>query len=210
VGQHLEFAVHQQRQGGRLHPARRPCAALLAALQALGQGAGGVHANQPIRIGAAFGGAAQALQVSAGAQCLEAPANGLRRHGLQPQPLHRLLHAQKVHHLAEDQLAFAPGIAAVHHALHIRPLQQLRDGADAVALPLLLLQLEALGDDGQNVERPALELLVNLIGLQQLEEMPHREGDQVVRALPPAVLFAEAAQGRRDVPGHAGLFGDDE
>ena len=46
--------------------------------------------------------------------------------------------------------------------------------------------------------------------LEELEEMSDREGDEVVFALPVAVVLVEAAEDPDDVLGHARLLCDDE
>ena len=68
----------------------------------------------------------------------------------------------------------------------------------------------AAGEDRQDLERPGLVLLVDLLGLEQLEEVPDGEGDDVVVALEVAVVLFEAAQDPGDVLGHARFLGNDE
>jgi hypothetical protein len=210
VGQHLGFAVDQQREGRRLHAARRPGRLLAPALQALGEGAGGVHADQPVRVGAALRRRRQAPQLGVRAQRAEALADGGRRHRLQPEPLDGLLATEELDDLPEDQLALAAGIAGVHQPVDVLALQQLLEGSDAVRLPLLLLELVARRDHRQVGEGPALVLGIDLLGLEQLEEVTHGEAHDVVVALPEAVLLPETSQRRDDVASHARLLGDDQ
>jgi hypothetical protein len=82
--------------------------------------------------------------------------------------------------------------------------------SDALALALLLLDLEAVRDDRQRIESPSLELLVQLLGLQQLEEVAHGKAHHMGVALPVAVLLCEPSEGRGDVASDTGLLGDDE
>jgi len=210
VREHLELLVDEQREGRRLHAARRPRARLLAALQALGERARRVHADQPVRVRAALGGLCEALELLAGHQLREAAANRILRHRLQPEPLDRLARLEVARDLAEDQLALAAGVAGVDEAVHVVALRELLDHADAVRLPLLLLELERLGQDREHVERPALVLVVDLFRLEQLEQVPDREGHDEAIALPVALVLGESAQRRRDVARDARLLRDHE
>jgi hypothetical protein len=145
-----------------------------------------------------------------GHQLGETLANGILRHGLEPEANDGLAVAQEVDDLPEDQLALATRVAGVDDPIHVVAPEQLRDDANALALTLLLLDLEAIRDDRQHVESPPLELLVELFGRQQLEKVAHREAHQVGVALPVAFLFCESSEGPSDVAGDTGLLGDDE
>jgi hypothetical protein len=210
VGQDLELAPHQDCQRRRLDAPRRPGPALPTALETLGERPGGVHANEPVRPGPALGGACQAVELLAGPQLVEAGADRVLRHGLEPEPADGLLAAQELDDLAEDELTLAPGVTRVHDSVHVVPGQQLLDGVDAIAVSLLLLERELLRDDGQVGQGPALVLRVDLLRSQQLEEMSHGEGHDVLVVLPIAVMVFEAAQARGDVPRDARLLRDDE
>src|SRR5690606_19752761 len=72
------------------------------------------------------------------------------------------------------------------------------------------LGLELGGDDREVVERPAPVALVDLLGLEQLEQVPHRPREDVPVALVVAVVLLEPAQRSGDVARHARLLGDDE
>jgi hypothetical protein len=210
VREDLDLPAYEDGQRRRLHPTRRPGAPLPAALEALGERAGGVHPDQPVRVGAALCSGGQPLELLPGPQRLEAAADGSAGHRLEPEPLDRLLAPEEIDDLAEDQLAFTTSVAGVHDAFHVVALQQLADGADAVALSLLLLELEALRKDGKIGEGPALVLGIDLLGRQQLEQMADRERDHVVVALPEPIVFLEAAERGGDVASDARLLGDDE
>jgi hypothetical protein len=67
-----------------------------------------------------------------------------------------------------------------------------------------------LGQDRQRVQGPALVLLVHLLGREQLEEVPHREGHDPRIALEVAVAVGEATEDLRDVARDARLLGDDQ
>ena len=210
VGEHAELPLHEQSEGGSLNAARGPGAPFLAALETLGEGPGGVHPDQPVRVGPALGGLAEWLELRTRQQLGETLANGSLRHGLEPEADDGLAVAQEADDLPEDQLALAPRVAGVDDPIHVLALEQLLDDANALALTLLLLDLEAIRDDRQHIESPPLELLVELLGLQQLEEVAHREAHQIGVALPVAFLLRESSEGPGDVAGDTGLLGDDE
>ena len=210
VREHLEFAVHQHGERGGLDAPRRPGGLLLAGLQALGERAGGVHPDQPVRAGAAARGVGETLELVPGPQVVEALPDRAVGHGSQPQAQDRLIALQIVDDLAEDQLALATGVAGVDDAIHVLALQESADGPDALTLALLGLVAEGLGQDRQDFQRPGLELLIHLLGGQQFEEVPDREGDHVVVVLKIAVVVREPVEDLGDVPGHARLFSDDQ
>src|SRR5207247_2196041 len=64
-----------------------------------------VDAHQPIGLGAALGGIGEWQQFPIRAQAVEAVADRLRRHRLQPEALDRLFDARVLDDVAEDQLA---------------------------------------------------------------------------------------------------------
>ena len=97
--------------------------------------AGGIDANQPIGFGTAERGLIQPLILAAVLEQPESLPNGLILHGGEPEALNRLLAAGKLIHIAEDQLAFTPGVTGVDDLGHILPIHQ---GAERVKLLLLV------------------------------------------------------------------------
>ena len=94
-------AYHGQRRG--LHP---PDGTVRGA-GGYGQGTAGVHAHQPVRLGAAVGGGIQAVVFGTLLQFLQTLPYGLVGERGDPQPPERFRTAQVVVYPAEDQLALA-------------------------------------------------------------------------------------------------------
>jgi hypothetical protein len=114
--------------------------------------------------------------------------------------------------VGEDQLALAPGVAGVDHAVDVLALQQLVDHVQLllrfrVARP----DLELGRDDGQGVELPRLPRRVVVLRVGELEQVPDGEGDDVPVAFVERLVVVEAA-GKRvdDVARNGRLFGDDQ
>src|SRR5439155_16935494 len=108
----LALALDHHRQRRRLHPAERDDSADPGAA-ANGRGAGRVHPDQPVSLGARARRSLERLQLLAGAQLLEALADRLLRHRADPEPLHRLVDPGGLVDVGEDQLALAAGVARV-------------------------------------------------------------------------------------------------
>ena len=100
-----------------------------------GEKAGGIDANQPIGFGTAERGLIQPLIFAAVLEQPKALPNGLILHGGEPEALDRLLAAGELIHIAEDQLAFTPGVTGVDDLGHILPIHQ---GTERVKLLLLV------------------------------------------------------------------------
>ena len=67
-----------------------------------------------------------------------------------------------------------------------------------------------LGQHGKLVSLPAFPFRANLLGLGEPDEVSHRPGDVVVVAVKETVPALSDAEGARDVPGHAGLLGQNQ
>ena len=93
----------------RLRLARRACAA-----EADSDGAGGVHADQPVGLRAAAGRIGQRIVLGAGAQSREAVPDRLFGQRRDPEPPHREPAVRQLVDVAEDELALAARVAAVH------------------------------------------------------------------------------------------------
>ena len=129
----LEVAAHDQRERRRLHPAERDDAAERAT--ALGRGPGGVHAHQPVGLGARRGrrprGSASPRR-RAGARTPRGsrPGSSTRPTAAAPAswPCRRP-------GCSEDQLALAAGVAAVHDLVDVRALHQPLRSTSSCFLP---------------------------------------------------------------------------
>ena len=83
-----------------------------------------VDAHQPIGLGAALGGIGEWQEFLVCAQAVEAVADRLRRHRLQPQALDRLFDARVLDDVAEDELALASCVAGIDEPAHIPSFHQ--------------------------------------------------------------------------------------
>jgi hypothetical protein len=150
----LFLALHHQGQRGRLHPAHGGQEEAAVARVEGRHGARAVDAHQPVGFGAAARGAGQALHLGVAAQVVEAVADGLRRHGLQPQALDRLAQAALgaagvLLDQAEDQLTLAARVTGVDEFGHILALGLLDHGVQAGLGLVHGLQVEARGITGR-------------------------------------------------------------
>ena len=106
-----EFALHHHGERGRLHAAD-------GEVLAVGErvGAGEVHADQPVGAAAAAGGVGEAVVVAAGAERVEAFADGVGGERGDPQAAHRLGALRGFVDVAEDELALAAGVRGADDA----------------------------------------------------------------------------------------------
>lgn len=188
------FAFIDDGQRGRLHPAdRRLEKAAVLAVEG-GHGARAVDPHQPVGLGARARGGLQRLELFVVAQVGEGVADRLLRHRLQPQALDRLFHAGELDDVAEDQFAFAPGVAGVD------------DGVDILALGQPYQQLEALGRflvgrsqfEGGRDHRQVREApfaLDRVVGRHQTEQMSDTGSQHVTIAFKIVALARKASQG---------------
>ncbi len=178
-----------------------------------------VDADQPVGLAAAARGRRQALHLAVLAQALEALADGLRRHALQPQPAHRLVDglpagAGVVDDQAKDQLALAPGVAGVDDVADVLA-PDLPDHGIEPGLGLVdRREVEVRRDHRQVREAPLAALDVVGLGGLDLDEVADGRGHDVARVLVVLVVLVELAghggQRAHDVLRDAGLLGDDE
>jgi hypothetical protein len=160
----LVFAVHHDRERGRLHAAdgREEEASVLGVEGR--HGAGAVDADEPVGLGAAARGRLERLHLLVGAQLLEGVADRLVGHRLQPQAAHRLLALAVLHDVAEDQLALAPGIAGVDDVGHLAAPEHFRERLELVLGLLDGLEIEVRRQHRQVLEGPAAALDVEFLG----------------------------------------------
>ena len=172
------FALHHHGQRGRLHTAHGGQEeAAIAAVESR-HGAGAVDAHQPVGFGAAAGGIGQGAHLFVAAQLVKAIANGLRRHGLQPQAPHglvqRLARATGVLlNQTEDELALAPRVAGVDELAHVFALGLLDHGRQARLGFVDGLEVEVRRNHGQVRKAPLATLDVVRLGRRNLDQMAH-------------------------------------
>ena len=210
------FALDHHRQRRRLHPAHGGEEKTAVAAVEGGQGAGAVDAHQPVGLGAAARGVGQRAHLRVAAQGAKAVADGLRRHRLQPQPLHRLAQplgaASVLLDQPEDQLALAPGVAGVDQRRHVFALGQLDHSVEARLGFLDRPQVELRRDHRQVGKAPLAALDLVGLGGGDLHQVPHRRSDEVALVLVVLVVLVELArqrrQGAHQVLCDRGFFGD--
>ena len=80
-----------------------------------------------------------------------------------------------------------------------------------LGLGVTRLELELLGDDRQVGYSPLLQLLVVDLGVDELDEVPDGEGDDVLVALVVSLFVLDGARQRvREIAGDRGLLCDDQ
>ena len=215
----LLFALDDDRQRGRLHPAhRRQEEATVARVEGRHR-TRAVDADEPVGLAAAARRVRQARELLVAAQLLEAVADRLRRHALQPQALDRLVDRRLagrrvLHDQAKDQLAFPARVASVDQCRHVLALDELDDRVQARLGLLDRRQVEVRRDHRQVRKAPLAALHVVLLGRLDLHQVADRRGDNVTIVLEVFRMFLELAGGRRqrphDVLRHRGLLSNDE
>ena len=140
----------------------------------------------------------------------EAVADRAGRHRLQPQALHRLLGLRVLRDQAENQLAFAPGVAGVDQAVDVFALEQLGQHLQARFALRDRIQVEMRRNDRQIGETPFAALDVVFLGRRDFEQVADGGRKHVVVAFVVLVVLGEAAQRARDVVRDGRLLGDDQ
>ena len=209
--QHFEFPVHQESQCRRLHAPRGPRRLLLATGQALRQSPGRIHSDQPIGERPALRRRRQASKLLARTKRLEAIANRVRRHRLEPEAAYRLRPTVVLDDLVKDQFPLAPGVAGIDETIDILAKGEILDRADSIGVSLLWADSKLPhGQDRQHFQRPGLVLGIDLFRRKQLEEMPHGEGHDVIVVFEVAVVLRAVSEHVRNVRRDARFLRDDE
>jgi len=217
---YLLLALDHDRQRGRLHTAHGGEEEAAVARVEGRHRARAVDAHQPVGLGTAARRVGQAQHLLVAAQMRETVADGLRRHALQPQALHRLdgrllfTVGGVLHDEAEDQFALAPGVAGVDDGRHVLALDELDDGVQ----PRLGLvdgrQVEVGRHHRQMGKAPLAALDVVFLGRLDLHQVADGRGDDVALVLEVVGELFELARHRgeraHDVLRHAGLLGNDD
>ena len=218
VAADLLLTLHHHRQRGRLHAAHGGQKEAPALRVEGRHGARAVDAHQPVGLAAAARRVVQAAHLRVAAQVLETVADGLRRHALQPQALHRLVQrlgpARILLDQAKDQLALAPGVAGVDQARHVLA-PRLFDHRVQARLGLVHgFQVEVRRDHRQMGKAPLAAFHVVLLGRLDFDQVADRAGDHVGVALEMLVVLVELArhgrEGAHDVLRDRGFFSNDQ
>ena len=171
---------------------------------------GGVDANQPVGLGAAQGGAVETVILGAGAEVLKALADGVFLHGGQPQAKHGLFAVCQDIHVAEDELALAPGVAGVHDLGHILPVHKVPHQQELRLLVSGHDIAPVFRNDGKIRKLPLGVFIVILLRAGQLRQMPQAPGDDPAVSFDISILAVSDAESGGDGLRHGRLFGDNE
>ncbi len=171
MSQDLSLAADQHGQGRGLHAASGPDGLIAAGSKPDGEGAGRVHADEPVALCAAVGSVCQALHAVLGAGRVEALLNSVAGHGLEPQPIHGLFGFGEAIDLAKDELPFTAGVAGVDNAHYVLAADHLLERLELGAGTAYRAELELLGNDGEVFETPALQLVVIVFRLLEFEQV---------------------------------------
>jgi hypothetical protein len=110
----LQLPPHEDRQRGRLDAADRIERRIRLSARAHRDGAGGVHADEPVGLRATARGAGERVELAAGTQTREARPDRLVGEGRDPQALDRKATARQLVDVTKDELALSSGVAGVH------------------------------------------------------------------------------------------------
>ena len=128
-----------------------------------GHGARAVYSDQPVCLRAAARRVGEGKQFLVRAQGVEAITDGLWGHRLQPQALDGLLDPRIVDEIAEDEFAFASGVAGVDKRRDVFALHEAQKQIQAILASLDRRQFEVRRDHRQSCERPLTLLDVVLL-----------------------------------------------
>ena len=219
----LFFALHHDGQRRGLHPAHGGQEEAPVAGVEGRHGACAVDAHHPVGFGAAARGIGQALHLLVGLEVLKAVADGRRRHGLQPQALHRLAQplvlatlqpARVLLDQAEDQLTLAARVTGVDQTAHVLAFGQLHHRRQTRLGLVDGLEVEVGRQHRQMGKAPLAAFHIELLGRSDFHQMAHRRGDHVGFTLKVVIVFVELARHRgersHDVLGHGWLLGNDQ
>ena len=200
----LLFALHHHRQGGRLDTAHGGQKEAAIARVEGGHGAGTVDADQPVGLRSAAGGIGQALHLGVAAQMVKAIANGLRRHGLQPQALHRLAQgfgpASVLLDQSENQLPFASRVAGVDQCVHVFALGLLDHRVQTGLGFVDRLQIKERRDHRQIGKAPFAAFDIELLRRLNLHQVAYSAGHDIGITLKMIVMFLKFARNGRERP----------
>ena len=186
----LLLALDHHGQRRRLHPAHRGEEEAAVARVEGGHRARAVDADQPVGLGARTRGVGQALHLLVGAQLVEAVADRLRRHRLQPQPAHRLAAAALLAAAASSRRAYCsirrkisspsrPASQALTSSRHVLALGLLDHRVQARLGLVDRLQVEVGRDHRQVGEAPLAALDVEFLGRLDLHQVADGAGHDV-------------------------------
>src|SRR2546430_9721881 len=125
---------------------------------------------------------------------VERLADRIRCHRLQPQTPNWLFNAAEFDQIAENQFAFAAGVASVNQKVDIFSLHQLLEHVEARLGFLDRPELNFVGDNRQIGKAPFPALYIELARQRQFNQMSERGRDDVALALEMIALFFKTAE----------------
>ncbi len=143
-------------------------------------------------------------------RCVNPSRIAPRRHRLQPQALDRLLGFGVLRDQAENQLAFAPGVAGVDQVGDVLALDQLVEDLQARFGLVDRVQREVRRNHRQVREGPFAALDVVFFGHRDFEQMADGRREDVFVGFEVLIVLGEAAERLRDIVRDGRLLGNDE
>ncbi len=148
------FALSEDGKRGSLHAACGGDIEAAVARAEAGEGAGGIETDEPIGLRAALGGIGEGLHGRAGAELVPGIEDGALGHGLHPEAFGGLLDLAVFDDVAEDEFAFASGIASVDDFGDVFAAGELEDLLESSLGVDDGVEVESLGDGGEDIELP--------------------------------------------------------
>jgi len=204
------FAPHQHRQRGGLDPADRVQRRVAGGAPACCDGPGGVHADQPVGLGARPRGIGERVELGARPQRGEPLADRVVGQRRDPQPADRRAAACVLIDVAEDQLALAAGVARVDHRAEPPIGQEPRDRAQLRHRVGRRPQPELRGQHRQRIEPPGSPPRVVRRRLIELDQVADAPRDHVAIAGEPVLAGRPHAEHAREISRHGRLLCDDQ
>src|SRR5438874_11381628 len=124
---------------------------------------------------------------------LEAGANRLWSHRLQPKPPRRFLRARPPQRVTENELAFAPGITGVNDLGHIGPLDQTLEYLQSRFCLLFRDKIEMVRQHWEIFDIPFPAFHFCAFRWNHLDQMTNRRGDHILIVLEEIFLVLELA-----------------
>ena len=131
------------------------------------------------------------------------------RHGLEPEPLDGLFGLGVLDDVAENQFAFAAGVAGIDQAVHVLALDQAQQELEAVLGLFDGLQIKMLRDDRQMGKSPLAAFDLDAFRQAKFQQMADGGGKDIAVALEVVACFGEAAERLGDVRRDRRLFRND-
>ena len=148
-------------------------------------------------------------EIAVAAQIVEGFVDALLVEGIQEDPFDRLLIADVIEDLIDEQLPFPVRVTGVDDSIDVGVGDEVRNDLELVLTGRADQELPLLGDNRQVVGVPALVLGIIILGFGLLQDVAISPGhDAAARAdtaVPPLVRIRQAL---RQFPGHARLFGN--